>query len=136
MPGREITDQSCIRINVDAEKLESLRKDAFSNDHIVAMSAFMSAAGNETRLRILYVLWRSNELCVCDLSDICGITQPAVSRHLKIMREKVLVESRRDAQTVYYRIYMNNPFARMLVSLFKEQETSDISLVLDGLQTL
>ncbi len=136
MPGREITDQSCIRINVDAEKLESLRKDAFSNDHIVAMSAFMSAAGNETRLRILYVLWRSNELCVCDLSDICGITQPAVSRHLKIMREKVLVESRRDAQTVYYRIYMDNPFARMLVSLFKEQETSDISLVLDGLQTL
>lgn len=136
MPGREITDQSCIRINVDAEKLESLRKDAFSNDHIVAMSAFMSAAGNETRLRILYVLWRSNELCVCDLSDICGITQPAVSRHLKIMREKVLVESRRDAQTVYYRIYMGNPFARMLVSLFKEQETSDISLVLDGLQTL
>ena len=136
MPGREITDQSCIRINVDAEKLESLRKDAFSNDHIVAMSAFMSAAGNETRLRILYVLWRSNELCVCDLSDICGITQPAVSRHLKIMREKVLVESRRDAQTVYYRIYMDNPFASMLVSLFKEQETSDISLVLDGLQTL
>jgi len=118
---------------VDVEKLESLRKDAFSNDHIVALSAFMSAAGNETRLRILYVLWQADELCVCDLSDICGITQPAVSRHLKILREKALVEARRDAQTVYYTIYPENPFSRMLTSLFEEQATSVISLVVNQL---
>lgn len=131
MSPREITDRTCIRVNVDAEKLEALRKDAFSNDHVVALSAFMSAAGNETRLRILYVLWRAGELCVCDLSDICGITQPAISRHLKILREKALVESQRDAQTVYYRIYIDNPFSRMLVSLFEEQAVSAISLVVN-----
>lgn len=136
MSPREITDQTCIRVNVDATKLESLRRDAFSNNHITALSAFMSAAGNETRLRILYVLWRAGELCVCDLSDICGITQPAVSRHLKIMREKALVESRRDAQTVYYQIYTDNPFSRMLVSLFEEQAVSGVSLVLNGLSTV
>jgi DNA-binding transcriptional ArsR family regulator len=100
---------------------------------VVALSAFMSAAGNETRLRILYVLWRAGELCVCDLSDICGITQPAVSRHLKILREKALVEARRDAQTVYYRIYPDNPFSRMLTSLFEEQAASAISLVVNQL---
>ena len=133
MVAREITDRTCIRVNVDVEKLESLRKDAFSNDHLVALSAFMSAAGNETRLRILYVLWQAGELCVCDLSDICGITQPAVSRHLKILREKALVEARRDAQTVYYTIYPENPFSRMLTSLFEEQATSVISLVVNQL---
>lgn len=131
MSPRELTDQTCIRVNVDAKKLESLRKDAFSNDHLVALSAFMSASGNETRLRVLYVLWRANELCVCDLSDICGITQPAVSRHLKILREKALVESRRDAQTIYYRMYKDNPFSRMLISLFEEQALSEVSLVVN-----
>ena len=128
MLKKELTDRTCIRTNVDAEKLQSLRKDAFSNDHIVALSAFMSAADNETRLRILYVLWRAGELCVCDLSDVCGISQPAVSRHLKILREKALVESRRDAQTLYYHIYNENPFAHMLVSLFEQQAESDIYL--------
>jgi len=131
MSSRALTDRTCIRVNVDAEKLESLRKDAFSNDHLVALSSFMSVTGNETRLRILYVLWQAGELCVCDLSDICGITQPAVSRHLKILREKALVDSRRDAQTIYYRIYRDNPFSRMLVSLFEEQAASGISLVID-----
>ena len=131
MPAHEITDRTCIRINVDAKKLESLRQDAFSNDHLIALSSFMSATANETRLRILYVLWRSGELCVCDLSDICGITQPAISRHLKILREKALVESRRDAQTIYYRMYEDNPFARMLISLFEEQALSDVSLIVN-----
>jgi len=131
MPAREITDRTCIRVSVDAEKLEALRKDAFSNDHLIALSAFMAASGNETRLRILYVLWRASELCVCDLSDICGITQPAVSRHLKILREKALVDSRRDAQTVYYKIYLENPFSRMLISLFKENAVSEVSLVIN-----
>ncbi|GMQ80576.1 MAG: hypothetical protein BMS9Abin05_0004 [Rhodothermia bacterium] len=132
MPQKELTDRTCIRTNVDAAKLQSLRKDAFSNDHIVALSAFMSAAGNETRLRILYVLWRAGELCVCDLSDVCGISQPAVSRHLKILREKALVESRRDAQTLYYHIYSENPFAHMLESLFGQQAESDIYLTFEA----
>lgn len=135
MPSRKITDQTCVRVNVDVEKLEALRKDAFSNDHIVALSAFMSATGNETRLRILYVLWQAGELCVCDLSDICGITQPAVSRHLKILREKALVESRRDAQTVYYRMYLHNPFSRMIASLFEEEAVSGVTLHVDTVAT-
>ena len=128
---RELTDSNCIRTDVDVAYLQSLRDDAFSNDHIISLSAFMNAVGNETRLRILYVLWKANELCVCDLSDICGISQPAVSRHLKILREKALVESRRDAQTIYYRVYSSNPFSKMLIGLFEEHEASGISLSLD-----
>lgn len=135
MPSHKITDQTCVRVNVDVEKLEALRKDAFSNDYIVALSAFMSATGNETRLRILYVLWQAGELCVCDLSDICGITQPAVSRHLKILREKALVESRRDAQTVFYRMYRHNPFSRMIASLFEEEAISGVTLHVDTVAT-
>ena len=123
-----VDDRTCIRQDADPDKLRSLRKSAYANDRLVALAAFMSAAGNETRLRMLYTLWQAGELCVCDLADIFEITQPSVSRHLKILREKALVEARRDAQTIYYRVCTDNPFAKMLVRLFEEQEVDHVTL--------
>ncbi len=128
-----VTDRTCIRKDADAEKLNRLKENAHANDHLVALAAFMSVAGNETRLRMLYVLWQASELCVCDLTDVFEITQPAVSRHLKILREKALVEARRDAQTIYYGVCEDNPFARMLVRLFEEQEADKVTLNLDAI---
>jgi len=131
MKRREVTDRTCVRVAVDPEKLARLREEALGNDHLVALAAFMQAAGNETRLRMLYVLHRAGELCVCDLADIFEISQPAVSRHLKILREKALVEARREAQTIYYRVCTANPFARLLVRLFDELELDRIQLNLN-----
>jgi DNA-binding transcriptional ArsR family regulator len=128
---REVTDRTCVRVAVDPEKLARLREEALGNDHLIALAAFMQAVGNETRLRMLYVLHRAGELCVCDLADIFEISQPAVSRHLKILREKALVEARREAQTIYYRVCTANPFARLLVRLFDELELDRIQLNLN-----
>ena len=130
MSNREITDSTCIRPDVDEASIRTLREDAYGNDHLVALAAYMSATGNETRLRILFVLWQAGELCVCELADVFGITQPAVSRHLKILREKALVETRRDAQTIYYKLFTGNPFARMLARFFEEQEVEHVTLKL------
>ena len=87
-----VTDGSCVRVVDDAalhaERLDALRHEALANDHLVALAAFMNTAGNETRLRMLYTLWRAGELCVCDLADLFDITQPSASRHLRLLREK------------------------------------------------
>lgn len=104
-----------------------------ANDHLVALAAYMSACGNETRLRILHVLWAAGELCVCDLADTFEVTQPAVSRHLWILRAKALVVARRDAQTIYYRVCTENPFARLLARLFEEQAADHVILTLSTL---
>ena len=135
MGARDVSDRTCIRQDTDPEKLKHLKKSAYVNDHLVALAAFMSVAGNETRLRMLYVLWQAGELCVCDLVDIFEVTQPAVSRHLKILREKALVEARRDAQTIYYSVCLDNPFARMLVRLFAEQEADHVTLNLNEISS-
>ncbi|SHK47970.1 ArsR/SmtB family transcription factor [Rhodothermus profundi] len=132
MRRQEVTDRTCVRVAVDAEKLARLRREALGNDHLVALAAFMQAAGNETRLRMLYVLHRAGELCVCDLADIFEISQPAVSRHLKILREKALVEARREAQTIYYRVCTAHPFARLLGRLFDELDLDRIQLNLNA----
>ena len=128
MSRRDVNDENCVQPDRSEDLLDGLRTDAHANERLVALAAYFDAASNETRLRILYVLHRAGELCVCDLADIFEITQPSVSRHLKILREKALVEARRDAQTIYYSVCTDNAFARMLVEFFDERDTAPITL--------
>ncbi len=132
MSRREVNDENCVQPDRSEDLLRSLRSEALASDRLVAMAAYFDAAGNETRLRMLYVLHRAGELCVCDLADIFEITQPSVSRHLKILREKALVQARRDAQTIYYSVCTDNAFAEMLVEFFESDETEAITLNLNS----
>ena len=67
-------------------------------------SAILGVVAQSTRLRIFYVLDRLGEVCVCDLGDILGVTQSAVSQHLAKFKAYGLVAVRRDGQTLYYRL--------------------------------
>ncbi len=59
------------------------------------------AIGDPTRVRILFLL-SETELCVHDLAELLGITQPAVSHHLRLLRMLGLVRTRRDGRAIYY----------------------------------
>ena len=72
---------------------------------------------NENRLLILCRLVLARELSVNDLVDAVGISQSALSQHLAKMREEGLLATRREAQTVYYRIA--DPNAERLLALLK-----------------
>ena len=100
--------------------IQSLQQEIYSAEHLEALTTFLSAAGNATRLRMLYALWHTSELCVGDLAQLFQITPPAVSRHLKILRKASLVESRREAQRIYYSISKSNRFVRALLEFFEE----------------
>jgi ArsR family transcriptional regulator, virulence genes transcriptional regulator len=72
---------------------------------------------NENRLVILCRLAQERELPVNDLVEAVGISQSALSQHLAKMREEGLLATRREAQTVYYRIA--DPNAQRLLTLLK-----------------
>lgn len=59
---------------------------------------------DETRLRILEMLGRRQELCVRDLWERLGQSQPAVSHHLGLLRMAGLVDTRHEGKHIYYRI--------------------------------
>ena len=59
---------------------------------------------DETRLRILEMLGRRKELCVRDLWERLGQSQPAVSHHLGLLRMAGLVDTRHEGKHIYYRI--------------------------------
>src|SRR6185312_5926919 len=67
----------------------------------------LAALADPTRLEILRQLAASNEVCACDFTDCCGVSQPTVSHHLKVLRDAGAVTSERRGSWVYYRIAPN-----------------------------
>ena len=72
---------------------------------------------NENRLMILCQLVQRPEMSVNELADAVGLSQSALSQHLARMREEGLLATRREAQTVFYRI--SDPDAERLLVLLK-----------------
>jgi DNA-binding transcriptional ArsR family regulator len=65
-------------------------------------AAILSLLGNAMRLRMFYLFAQVGEVCVCDLADILGVTQSAVSQHLAKFKAYGLVSARRESQTLFY----------------------------------
>ena len=64
---------------------------------------FYKALSDLTRLRMLVLLNREGELCVCELTHALDEIQPKISRHLAHLREIGVVLDRRQGQWIYYR---------------------------------
>lgn len=72
-----------------------------SNSNVDNLAQSFKALSDPTRIRILTNLTR-RELCVCDIAEILGMTQSAVSHQLRTLRMQRIVKNRRDGNTVYY----------------------------------
>lgn len=63
--------------------------------------------GDPTRIRILYAL-SASELCVCDIAELLGMTQSAISHQLRVLKQSHLVKFRRDGKTIFYSLSDNH----------------------------
>ncbi len=70
--------------------------------------ALLKAVANESRLIILSVLNNQGEKSVGELEQIVGLSQSALSQHLARLRKDGLVQTRREAQTIYYSLANEN----------------------------
>jgi ArsR family transcriptional regulator len=69
-----------------------------------ATAQIFKALSDETRLRIMSLLVRGQELCVCDIIAALDLPQSTVSRHLSYLRNTGLVYDRRKGIWMYYKI--------------------------------
>lgn len=72
-------------------------------DAIEKMSSLLKLVGDKTRLTILGYL-KEKELCVCDLVDLLGMSQPGISQHLKKLRVAGIIHERREGTWAYFRL--------------------------------
>ncbi len=67
----------------------------------------IKALADENRVRTLMAL-RERELCVCEIIELLGLAPSTVSKHLSILYQAGLIESRKDGRWVYYRHSQND----------------------------
>jgi ArsR family transcriptional regulator len=86
------------------------------DSRLATLEEAFKAFADPTRLRILGLL-AGGEICVCNIHECLGISQPAASRHLAYLRRKNLVETRKDGLWVHYTLAeLDEPVMRVLMS--------------------
>jgi ArsR family transcriptional regulator len=63
----------------------------------------LAALADSTRMEILRELAGAPEVCACDFTSCCDVSQPTISHHLRVLRDAGAVLSERSGNNVYYR---------------------------------
>ncbi|WP_029331703.1 ArsR/SmtB family transcription factor [Gillisia marina] len=94
---------TCTRAQADHKQLLNCKSTLNSMESSFKnMTKLLSIAGNDVRLKILFLLNMEQELCPCDIADILDMSIPAISQHLRKIKDAGFIISRREGQTLYY----------------------------------
>ncbi len=96
-------------------------------------SRFFFALGDTTRQQILLVFEPGEEICVNDIARLFKLSRPAISHHLKVLRESELLLCQKRGKEVYYRV--NYPYCAEVLRVVHEfvAERNELAANLHGL---
>ena len=116
---------SCIRQRADVDQINHCKETIKElNKSFDYLANGLSLVGNNVRLKILYLFSKENRLCVCDLSDILQMNISAISQHLRKMKDRNLIKTEREAQTIFYSL--TTEYEKLLNPLFEILEENKI----------
>ena len=101
--SKNLPDISCEEPHRHPDAVEEAESQMPDDDTLMEVSDFFKALSDSSRLKIIAALI-SRELCVCDISEIAGQSQSAVSHQLRVLRAARIVKYRRDGKQVFYSI--------------------------------
>ena len=86
---------------VHEDIVEKVKNSQPDDEYLYDLAELFKVFGDSTRIRILYVLFEA-EMCVCDIAEVLGMTQSAISHQLRALKNARLVKGRREGKTVFY----------------------------------
>jgi DNA-binding transcriptional ArsR family regulator len=99
-----VTSDRCDLLCLDAPRAEAIRQKLLNQDAAQDAAERAKALSDPTRLMLAAALREGGELCVCDLAWISERAQNLVSHHLRVLRSRQLVRSRREGKLVMYEL--------------------------------
>ncbi len=115
--GREPGGDACEVRCLHPESVRLGRENLLPDDENEALTATFQALSDPSRAKIVYSLL-DQELCTCDLAAIAGISESAVSQHLRVLRRLRLIKSRREGKVIYHSL--DDDHIRALLSVCLE----------------
>lgn len=71
---------------------------------VEGVEKIFKALSDATRMKIIYALTQEEELCVCDVAAINGISTASASHHLRLLKTMGIAKSRKQGKLVYYSV--------------------------------
>lgn len=88
---------------IHEDKVKDTLKKMPKDDLFNKLAEFFKIMGDTTRAKILYAL-DQNEMCVCDIANVLGMSKSSISHQLGTLRRMNIVKCRREGKEVYYSI--------------------------------
>ncbi len=101
MEKRHEEAERCECMHVHEDMIKEVHAHMPDEEQLADLADFFRVFGDTTRIRILYVLMCS-EVCVCDIANLLGMTQSAISHQLRVLKQMDLVKNRREGKTIFY----------------------------------
>lgn len=91
----------CDYIHAHTELIERVQQALPPEEALCDLAELFRIFGDSTRIKILYTLMEG-EMCVCDIAQLLGASQSAISHQLRVLKAADLVKYRREGKTVFY----------------------------------
>jgi ArsR family transcriptional regulator, lead/cadmium/zinc/bismuth-responsive transcriptional repressor len=105
----------------DEEKVNRIQGDLLKVD-ISSVAKMLKAIADENRAKITYALCQEEELCVCDIANIIGITVANASHHLRTLHKQGLVKFRKEGKLAFYSLDDEHVKQIMMIALAHKSE--------------
>ncbi len=101
MVNMKAEEHTCEVDFFDPEKVDSVSKRLKPERTLQMLAETFRVLGDTTRVKIISAL-SLEELCVCDLANLLGMSKSAISHQLRVLRNMRIVRYRKDGKVVYY----------------------------------
>lgn len=119
------TENNCIRQEADVEQIQTCRDRIGEVEHSIDLLAnSMDMLGNKVRLQILFLLNEQTKLCVCDISDVLEMKIPAISQHLRKLKDRGIINGLKKGTTIYY--FLSSEYAELFEHLFERINKGEV----------
>ncbi|GBD86849.1 hypothetical protein BMS3Abin03_00773 [bacterium BMS3Abin03] len=116
---RENNDAVCDVVAINEEKVIAVIKALPNDTEIDDLANIFKILSDQTRLKLVLALAKE-ELCVCDLSALIGVSVSAISHQLRLLRGMRIVKNRKEGKMVYYSLndsHIENIISETLVHI-------------------
>lgn len=116
-------NDTCEIFYYDEEKVNTVQSQ-LKNVDLIGVAQLFKAIADENRAKMIYALCQEDELCVCDLANIVGITTANASHHLRTLSKQGLVKSRKEGKLAFYSLDDDHVRQLMMIGLTHREEVS------------
>jgi cadmium efflux system accessory protein len=116
-----INKDTCEIYCYDEEKVNRIQGNLQTVD-ISSVVQMLKAIADKNRVKITYALCQDDELCVCDIANIIGVTVANASHHLRTLHKQGIVKFRKEGKLAFYSLDDEHIRQIMMIALALKKE--------------